>query len=618
MKHLSTLLTVGLLLICLIAINVIGKFLPLKFDLTEDNLYTITDATKQILSSSEEPVTIKYYFSKSIADLPPTYKAYGERVENILREYESLSGGQVRLEVFDPQPDTEEEEWAQKYGIQGMQLPSGSRLFFGTVVSMLDQEAVIPFFDMRRERLLEYDLSQLILQASQLDPLKIGVLSSLPLEGSPMMQMQGRSQGGWIFLSELRKTFSVEVLDFATTSIDSSLGVLMIVHPKNLSDQTLYAIDQYVMKGGKVIVLVDPNSRADLQSSQGAMMGQMPDTASNFHKLFQAWGIEYDSSKLIGDFQYATQINAGASGILRYPLWMSLNKSALDTDHPITSQLESLLFIETGGLKQSEGSKQEWTSLITTSPQSGLVESILTRFAAPDSIVRELKTDDTSRTLAALVRGEFSSAFSSAPKADDQEQKEQPKPEKHLSTSPSTAILVVADSDFLSDAYSVQRFSFLGQSVAQPINDNLNLILNAAEFLSGNEALMSIRSRGQFSRPFTTLLALEKNAQMKFQEEERLLQEKLKSVQEKLQTLSQQQSSDQKLLITPEQEKEIQSFREEERKARKNLREVRKVLRQDVEQLGHLLLAFNLLFAPLLVGIAGILVYRKRNKSQSV
>ena len=430
-----------------------------------------------------------------------------------------------------------------------------------------------------------------------------------------MMRMQGRPQGGWIFLSELRKTFSVEVLDSATTSIDSALGVLMIVHPKKLSDETLYAIDQYVMKGGKVVVLVDPNSRADLQNSQSAMMGQMPDTASNFHKLFQAWGVEYDSSKLIGDFQYATQINAGASGILRYPLWMSLDKSALSSDHPITSQLESLLFIESGALKQKEGSKQEWTSLITTSQQSGLVESILTRFAAPDSIVRDLKVDDTSRTLAALVKGEFVSAFDSAPKPADE--KAQPNPAEHLSKSPSTAILVVADSDFLSDAYSVQRFSFLGQSVAQPINDNLNLILNAAEFLSGNEALMSIRSRGQFSRPFTTLLALEKNAQMKFQEEERLLQEKLKSVQEKLQTLSQQQNSDQKLLITPEQEKEIQNFREEERKARKNLREVRKVLRQDVEQLGQLLLAFNLLFAPLLVGIAGVLVYRRRNQSRT-
>ncbi len=611
MKHLSKFLTIGLLLVCLIAVNMIGKFLPLKFDLTQDNLYTITDATKQIISSLEEPVTIRYYFSKSIAELPPTYKAYGERVENILREYESLSDGQIRFEIFDPKPDTEEEEWAQKYGIQAIQLPSGFPFFFGVVVSMLDQEATIPFLDMRRERLLEYDLSQLILQASQLEPLKIGVLSSLPLEGFPIARGQG-NQGGWIFLSELRKTFSVEVLESTTNAIDSSLGLLMVIHPKELSDTTLYAIDQHVMRGGKLVVLVDPNSRADLQSSQGAGLGQIPDTASNFYKLFQAWGVEYDSSKLVGDFRYATQINAGASGILRYPLWMSLNQSALNADHPITGQLESLLFVETGEFKQKEGAEQEWTPLIETSSQSGLVESIMTRFAAPDSIIRELKTDDTSRTLAALVQGEFASGFSSAPPQENQEQSNQA---EHLSKSPNTAILVVADSDFLSDDYSVQRFSFLGQSVAQPVNDNLNLILNAAEFLSGNEALMSIRSRGQFSRPFTTLLALEQNAQLRFQEEERLLQEKLESVQEKLRNLSQEQSADQKLLITPEQEKEIQNFREEERKARKNLREVRKVLRQDVEQLGQWLLAFNLLFAPLFVGVAGILVYRKRNRS---
>ncbi len=630
MKHYQwsySAISIVLLIVCLIGVNVIGSFLPLRLDITDDRLYTISDGTKKILDDLEETVTIKYYFSKSNSGLPTEFKAYAQRIKELLEEYSYLSDGKIKLEIFDPKPDSEEEEWAEQYGISRIALPNGDHLYLGMVALLLDLEVVIPFFDMRREEFLEYDISQAILSANNPKSPKIGIISSLNMAGGappPMMGGPSRPPTQWAVVTELKKNFDVEVLPPTTEEIADDITLLLLIHPKDFSERVHYAVDQYVLRGGRLVVLVDPNSYFDAQNSPGAQYGMPPNPKSDLPKLLKTWGVEFESSKLVGDFRYATPINAGAGQVVRYPLWMTLANEAMPSEHPITSQLEALLFVDSGYLRKAKDSSVEFTPILQTSLDSGAIESIKTRFSQPDQVIRDLKTDKQVKVLAAFIKNQFETAFPGGQppkekKENDQGTAEQEQPLKnaHLSKAKeANTILVVADVDFITDPFSVQKLNFLGQTIVQPLNDNLNFMLNAVEFISGNDALMSIRSRGRFTRPFTRLIALEQQAQLRFQEEEIALQSKLKEVQDKLRNLEEQKDTKQKRLLTVEQQQEIKKFRVEELKTRKRLREVRKILRQDIESLGNWLLGINMLLIPSLVAVMGVVFYRRRTSSR--
>lgn len=618
-------LNILLLIIILIAVNLIASYLPLRWDVTEENLYTVSEGTQKIVENLESKVTLKYYFSKSNQDIPPQIKSYAQQIEDLLSEYANLSDGNIDLQIFDPKPDTEEEEWANKYGINAVNLPSGEGIYFGLALIQLDQEVTIPFFDPRREEFLEYDISQALLKVNTTKPLKIGVMSSLPVTGSqaPAFPPNPQAQSEpWVLISELEKNFEVENLPSTTTEIADDITLLLVIHPKDWSERTLYAIDQYVLRGGRAVFLVDPNSRVDLEAVRYG--GQMRNLQSNLGNLLDTWGIDYKPSQVIGDFQYATSVNTGAGGLIRYPLWLSMTAEALDSEHPITNQLESLLFIEAGSFAKKENSNIEFTPVLTSSPNSAVLESTMLRFSSPDQIIRDLKPDQETKTIAALVRGSFASAFPNGQPPQEAQTtegtpalEEEPLKYSHLSEAkePST-ILLIADSDFAYDSFSVQKMNFLGQTLVQPTNDNLNLVINSVEFLSGNDALMSIRSRGRFSRPFLRVLALQQQAQLEYQQEEALIQKRLEEVEQKLNSLQDQQpeATSGKLVLSEEQQQEIKNFREEVRTTKKQLREVRKVLRQDIEALGNRLMVINMLLIPTLVGIAGIVSYIRRNR----
>ena len=617
-------LSVLLLFVCLIAINVVVYYLPMRADMTAEKLYTISDGSRSILSELKDPLRIKYYFSSSSEDLPPYLKNYAERVREVLQEYENLSSGNITLEIFDPKPDTEEEEWAERYGIKAATLPQGSRLYFGAVVLMLDQEMTLPFFDPRRERFLEYDLSQAIFRVSQTQRSKIGILSTLNLSGGRGMIPGQRPPEKWAFMGEMEKTMEVVNLPLDTEEISDDTSLLLVMHPKEFKDSLLYAIDQYVLRGGKTIVMVDPNGRADLASPMN-QMGRQPQIASSMPKLFQKWGVDYDVSKVTGDPSFGTPVNTG-SGVMRFPMWMSFNAQALDQSHPVTSQLENVLFVEAGALSKANDSSHEFTPLLSLSDQSGILDAFMLRFVQPDQISRDLKPDNQSKSLVARVSGKFETAFPEgrppAEKKEGEEQGEAPKPLKyqHLNEAKeATSIIIFSDIDFISDDFSVQKMNFLGQRIIQPANDNLNLMLNAVEHLSGNEALMSIRSRGQSSRPFTRLQAMQVKAQMKFQDEESRLQDTLKAVQKQLDNLleSAGKKGESEVILPPEMQAEIKRFRSEERQTRKKLREVRKVLRQDIESLGTMLTVLNMLAVPFIIGIIGFFFYRSRMLARS-
>ena len=611
-------LTLLLLFVCLIAVNVIAFFLPVRLDVTEDRLYTIAKGTRSVLDGLEDSVRIKFYFSRSSTELTSNLKTYAQHVQELLEEIEAISGGNVTVEVFDPKPDSDEEDWAQKYGISPVTLPSGTPLYFGAVILVLDQEVALPFFDPRRERFLEYDLTLAIHKASLTQAEKVGILSSLNLQGGPPIMPGQPPSEKWTFLTELEKIVNVEVLDVGVEEIPEDISLLLVIHPKGFADRTRYALDQYVLHGGRLILLLDSNARVDAMSPMNRM-GQQPILQSRLPGLLDAWGIAYDPEKVVGDFQYATQVNTQA-GVLRFPVWLSFTRAALVQDHPLTTQLESLLFVEGGSVAKAEGSSVEVIPLLTTTKDSGTLDAVSLRYLQPQQLIRDLKPDQQERMLMALFSDTFKTAFPEGQPPKEPTEREDtppdvPRKREHLAEAKEhNSILVITDVDFLTDSFSVQKMNFLGKTIVQPTNDNLNLMLNAVEYLSGSEALMSIRSRGQFSRPFTRLLAMQRDAQLKYQAEEQLLLAKLEEVQNRLSSLQQRtgKSGRKEVILPPEVQEEIRQFRDEERQTRRKLREVRKILRQDIESLGNTLFVLNLVAVPLLIGVFGIISYRRR------
>ncbi|MBT6726307.1 MAG: GldG family protein [Deltaproteobacteria bacterium] len=591
-----------LLFVCLIAINTIAYHVPLRIDATTDKLYTISEGSKKILTKLEDPIRIKFYFSVHNEQLPPILKIYAQRVVELLGEYQTISSGKMTLEVFDPKPDTEEEEWAIRYGIEAPKLPNGDSIFFGATFLQVDQEITIPFFDPRRQEFLEYDITLAIYRVTEVALPKIAIWSDLPIKGNSQLMMQRQGGEPWALSEEIEKLFDVEYLQTPSGSIPDDIDLLMLLHPKNLSDKQLYQIDQYVLKGGNLFIALDPNARAE--AATGGQPAQ--NFASDLPRLLENWGIRYDSNQVVGDLQLATSVNS-RNGILRFPPWISLGASQLDRQHLITSQLEQLLFAEAGNLSPLDNATTTFEALIKTSPNSGTIEAFQLRFGSPEQIALDIQVDGQQRTLLAQIQGIFQSAFSEGP----------PEGVDHESFIKESAevrtILLASDVDWMTDGFSIQRLNLLGQSIIQPTNDNLNLALNIIEYLSGNNALREIRSRGQFQRPFTRVLALQQEAQLKYQQEENQLQISLDKVQSELNNLLQGvQKGDKEILLPKEVQDQIASFREQERKTRRELREVRKILKQDIEELGNNLLLANLLIVPGFVGILGFLFYRSR------
>lgn len=607
----STALSIALVLIIVMAVNVISANLFFRWDITQEKLYTLSDGTRKIVSEMKTPITLKYYFTKSSESLPLTFKNYGKKIDELLHEYQTLNPEFINLEVYDPTPDSDEEEWAKNYGIMGIDLQKGEKVFLGLVAIMEDKELNIGFLDPRREQYLEYDITQLLLRIDNKKEDVIGVMSGIPVMGSEPNQMQRmQGQGGmpkWVLIRELEKDFKIEAVEPTAKEISESISTLMVIHPKKLSDETLYAIDQFVLRGGELIVLVDPNARMDQSAAMAARMGQPADASSDLKKLFKHWGIHYNARKILGDKHHAAQVSAGGVGVIPFSLWHVLDQRSFNGDLVATKDLDSMLMIEPGGFTVDEKSPLKLTKLIKSSTNAGLVDSYLLRMAKPLEINKKVKVDGLEYALAGILSGKLTSAFEKKPKGI--------KGTQIKSSQKDAKILLIADTDFISDPYSVDQFNMLGQVIYQPKNDNLNFFINMVEFLGGAEEMMQIRSRGRFSRPFTRFMELEQYAQTRYQEAEEKLSGKLKEVQERLSELNVQKGSNQ-VVLTKDQIERIKQFREEEKKTQTELRKIRKLLRQDIESEKTVLTLLNLFVVPILLSIFGIYLYFRRFKRE--
>ena len=619
MKLLKTVTTtssgLAILLVAIVSLNIISSKLAFRADLTQDKVYSLSDGTKTILKKLDKDVNIKLFFSRSIKELPIPIKTYATRVEEVLQEYKSVSGGRISVEVIDPKPDTDDEEWAMKYGVNGVRLPKGDQMFFGVVLLVGSQEIVIPYLDPRREEFLEYDLSEAVVGTMRKDRVKIGIMSSLPVMGSGNPQFGQEGDDTWAFVNDLKRNFNVEKIETTAAEIASDVKVLIILHPKDLGQSTLYAIDQYVLSGGRLVVAVDPMSRTDLQLNGAAMQaaGQMPKVSSDLGNLLNGWDLQFDAANMVGDPTFATQINAGGTQTA-YPFFMSLTDVNLSRTSVITSSLKMMLIAEGGAVSHKSGATSRFEPLITLSKDSGVIAGSMAAYMMPSDLARDLKSDGKEKTVAAMVSGKFPTAFPNGkPAAEGQSQASSSRPHKATSDN-ETSIVVITDVDLFSDANSVDKFRFGPQVMVRARNDNLNFLVNAADFLGGSEDLIAIRSKGRIARPFDRVAEIQKNAQQRWQSEEEQLTNQLNDLQKKLNDMQSQRTDGNRYVLTSEQQSEINRFRDEELKVKQKRREVRKNLREDIEKLGRQVVAANMLFVPLAAAGLGVTMFLRRSR----
>ncbi len=622
MKHGNKVLSVALLLVGLILVNYLASSFPARLDATAEKVYTLSPGTKALLSKVTEPTTLDLYFSANASGQFVEYKNYAERVREMLRQYARASHGMVRLNVIDPEPDTPEEEKATAAGIEPQTIPGGSAFYFGLVATQADLQKVIPALTPQREQFLEYDVSELIYGVGQSDKKKLGLLTSLPLQGTPGMPMMGQ-QGteGQYVVNEWEETYQIVPVEATATDLPKDLDVLAVVHPENLSTKLQFAIDQFLLAGKPVFLAVDPSSLYfKRQGGQAAMFnGPQPNVSSDLPVLLSGWGLSFDPNMVVGDLVNAEEVQLRDQSRLRYPVWINLVKENFNPKALPTAQLETALFIEPGSVKLKPGSDLTFTPLIETSDKAGEIPVAALQFAQPEEVARQVKASG-KRTIAALVSGKFKSAFpDGAPKDPEPADKKDAKaaaeapPAPSLKESRTTSVLiVVADTDWMFDEYSVQKFEFMGQAAAKPFDDNLAFAANSLDFLAGSRDLISIRGKGNSVRPFTVVKKMESDAAEKYKEKLTALEARINEVQGKLAELQGKSAEGGKLLASPEATRAIEDFQKQASAMRAERRGIRLALREGIDALENKLLVINLLATPLLVVAFGLLFQRRR------
>lgn len=594
------------------AANLILSNLPLRLDMTAENLYTLSSGSKAVLAKLEEDVTLKFYFSQSSEEMPMALKTYAQQVKNLIKEYELAGGGRIILEAYDPKPDSDAEEWAQRYGVEPQNVtPFGQSVYFGLVAVCGDREETMGAISPAMESTLEYDITRLVTRVAWPERPVVGVMTSLPgvLGGQPdqMMMMQGqRPDPGWAAFSELKKDYDVRAVDPSAEKIDDDIKALVVLHAKNLSEKTLFAIDQFVMRGGRLIACVDSMSVMDLISSRQSgnpMMGQAPqDAPSTLGPLFGAWGISFDTSKVTCDLASATKLNVGQGRAEDNPAFLSLDKTNVAADDLVVSSLTQVMLPFAGAfdVKAVEGLEVK-PLLFTSKDHSCEVPRQSAQFGM-GAMTGQLVSDGKSRALAVRISGEFKTAYPAGP---DFKEGSTNAPAAVIKSGKG-AIVVFADSDFLADQFCVRVSNTIFGRIVQPINDNLVLFANIIEQYAGREELIGVRSRGASNRPFVKVDELEAKAMAKWQQKQVELEGALRDTQQRLAELQKGKSGGERMLLSREQQEEIVKFRKMQADTRRQLKDVRKELTSDIDALGTLLKTINIVLMPVLIALFGI------------
>ena len=611
--------TLGLLLAAalFLALNLLASPLlrGVRADLTEQRLYTLSQGTRNILAGLEEPITLRFFFAKTVATEAPPLLSYAERVREMLEEYAALSGGQLRLDVIDPEPYSEAEELAVGYGIQGrVANAEGDRLYMGIVgTNSVDDEEVLPVLDPRRESFLEYELTEMIDRLENPELPLVGIISSLPLRGGSQPAAQPgqppQQLPPWPILELIERRYEVLDLDPASlTELDGDIDLLLLLHPKGLSMEGRYAIDQFALSGGKVVAFVDPFCYLDPARQSADPMAALSNSSdSGIDDLLAAWGVTMTPSRVAGDSIGALTVRDREGQPVQMPLAFGITDETINGDDILTSPLKKLRFFMPGALARSEDAPEGVTveTLATTTEGGGGTMDTLSLMGPLDpQIVSDTFLENApDAALAVRVSGNVRSAFpggapgaaagepgETAPDADT----------AHLnaSSAPFNA-LIFADADMLHDSVWAQPMQdIFGNVRLQPQVDNASLLVSALENMSGSSDLISLRSRAEFSRPFTRKQALMLDAQERFRAEEVELEAKLADTQARLDQLQRDKDPSSALIISEEQEEQVSAFRAEQVETRRKLREVKRDLRAEIDALGTRLKLLNIFLIP--------------------
>ncbi len=616
---------VTLLSVNLIASQTLGGW---KADLTEDKLYSISPGSVAVLTSIDEPIKARLYFSKKLGEIAPSHARYFDRIRNMLEEYQRISGGKLQLEILDPEPFSDAEDQAVAAGLRGRQLNAeGEMGYFGLAASnSTDDQEVIGFFSPDRANFVEYDITKLIHALSSPKKRVVGLMTSLPLDGgqNPMTQQQTQP---WLIMSQIREFFEVQNVDQGVTEIPNNIDVLMVAQPTKLTPQAAYAVDQYALKGGKLLVLIDPMAEA----AQLELLQKQGEGRAELAKLLKTWGVSFDPSKVAADIRHARRVQFGREEgmVTEYVAWLGLDQSNIDQRDVLSSGIKDLNLASAGILTNVDGATTTVTPIVTTSSEAMEIPTQKVGMSAdPIGLLRSYKPGGKPLTLAVRIAGDAKTTFpNGAPKPEEKKDdaakaenvpapapaadaaKEPPKPDTkpgpgHVASGRVNAI-VVADTDLMADRFWVESREMLGQQYAVPSAGNAAFIVGALENLTGSDALIALRGRGIKDRTFTLVEDLRRDAEQKFREKEEALTAKLKNVEQQLEKL--QSAGANGNVVTSDKEREaVEDFTNQMIETRRELRQVKLALRQSIDSLDGWLQFANIALIPLLIAAGGI------------
>jgi ABC-type uncharacterized transport system involved in gliding motility auxiliary subunit len=598
-----------------------GEIRTAQLDLTENKLFTLSQGTKEVVKAIDEPLTFRFYYSNKFGEISPVHGNYAKRVQEFLEQLELISNGKVQLKVIHPAPFSVEEDEAVKMGIQGVPLDQSAEMgYFGLAANnSTDDRKSIPFFNPQREQFLEYDLTRIVFELASPKKKKIGLITGLLLEADPLLQYKP-----WPVIDQITQFFEIQSIDSSTKVIPEDIELLLLVHPRVNSEAFRYAIDQFVMRGGRILAFLDP------QNETAQMSPRTPPGAgsSDLKKLFDTWGIEFDPDKFVGDRTAAVRVSAKVGGqdvIADYLSYNVFQNRSLNQEDVITAQLNTIQLASAGHLALKKDSELTMTPLLTTSTQSQHIDAELVRGEIdPQKILNQYKSDNRSFTIAARFSGRVKSTFPEGPPPleksdkDSDDKSKKPLPTHLNESNKDLNMIVLADTDLLTSRFWVREQDFFGQRIQVPVSNNADFLVNSLENLSGSQALISLRSRGLSIRPFYRIRDLATAAEGKYRSTEQTLSAKLKDLQKKISGLKTGDTADTNIVLTSEQTKAFQTFRIEMLGVRKKLREVQHNLRKDIENLDTTLKILNIWTVPVIVtALAGILaIIRRRRYNQ--
>jgi len=621
----ASLVLLGLVFIAAVTANN-ALLSGLRFDLTENNLYTVSPGTRALLSNIEEPINLYYFFSDTeTSDITPL-RNFATRVRELLEELDAVAGENLNLNIIDPVPFSEDEDRAAQFGLQPINLGLGQAIYFGLVgTNSVGEEEIISIFNPDRERFLEYEIARMVYSLARPEKVVVGLLAGVPMTPGFDPQMQ-RPTEPWVIYTQAEQLFEVRTLSSSLTTIEEELDVLWLVHPKGLGLETLYAIDQFILRGGRALIFLDPFAEIDMLNSGGDPAAMAAGSSSNLDPLLAAWGIGFTDTEVVADNQLALSISTGA-GLrpIRHLGLLGLNSAAMDNDDVITDGLSTLNLGSTGHFTLLDGSTAEIEPLLTSSLDAALLPAIQVQMLSdPEMLQDGFVPTGESYILAARITGQLTTAFPDGQPQDiipDSEvtasiPEPSPASNNHTNSIENANVILVGDVDFLSDRLWVQRQNFLGQQLTTAFASNGDFVINSLDNLSGSAELIGIRARGTYSRPFTRVEALRRDADAQFRQTEQLLQAELTETETRLAELQAARTDEGALLASPEQQAEVQRFLDQQIRIRQDLRAVQRNLDQDIERLGVILQAINIVVVPLLLTLfaLGTVALRRKRK----